>query len=166
MGSSVKKLNLGCGKKLLPGYINIDLYGNPDIVSDIKALPFKDEDVDEILAVHVFEHFYLKEVPDVLKEWKRVLKPGGMLVLELPCFNKVAQWLQVQPLKPQMTMWAMYGDPSTHHSEADLHKWLWSVEQITDCLSFHKFESIRYEDPCYHVKDRDMRITAINGTLL
>ena len=83
----MKKLNLGCGDKILPGYINVDvaearLGKKPDVLCDLRKLtPFEDQSVDEILSVHVVEHFWRWEVVDILKEWVRVLKPGGKLVI-------------------------------------------------------------------------------------
>jgi predicted SAM-dependent methyltransferase len=59
----LKKLNLGCGDKILPGYVNVDVAASrcglkPDVLCDLHRLtPFEDNTVDEILSVHVVEHF-------------------------------------------------------------------------------------------------------------
>ena len=90
MDSILKKLNLGCGDKILPGYINVDVVESrggfrTDVVCDLHRLtPFEDDSIDEILSVHVIEHFWRWEVLSVLTEWVRVLKPGGRMVLECP----------------------------------------------------------------------------------
>ena len=46
-----------------------------------------DASVDEIEACHLFEHLALHEAHAALREWARVLKPGGRLFLELPNFD-------------------------------------------------------------------------------
>lgn len=53
-----------------------------DIKADICALPFKDNAYDIILCNHVLEH-----IPDdaqAMRELYRVLKPGGMAILQIP----------------------------------------------------------------------------------
>jgi hypothetical protein len=58
------KLNLGCGDKILPGCVNVDVAPTragqkPDVICDLHKLePFQDAAADEILAVHVVEHFW------------------------------------------------------------------------------------------------------------
>ena len=84
------KLNLGCGDKILEGYVNVDVIQeragrHPDVNCDIRKLEvFPENYCDEILAVHVVEHFWRWEVEAVLKEWIRVLKPGSKMILECP----------------------------------------------------------------------------------
>ena len=57
----------------------------PDIIADIRDLKtIKTAIADEILAVHVIEHFFYWEVGPLLKSWRRVLKPGGKIILECP----------------------------------------------------------------------------------
>jgi SAM-dependent methyltransferase len=50
---------------------------------DAASLTFADDTFDRIVAAHVLEH--LAEPHRVIREWVRVLKPGGVLSLVLPC---------------------------------------------------------------------------------
>lgn len=80
------RLNLGCGFFKRDGWVNIDAdpaYG-PDIVADCTRLPYDDQTVDEIYAGHILEHIEesLRLAP--LREWKRVLKSGGKIVVVVP----------------------------------------------------------------------------------
>jgi ubiquinone/menaquinone biosynthesis C-methylase UbiE len=50
---------------------------------DATALSFPDDSFDRLIAAHVLEHLYKPH--EVLREWVRVLKPGGTLSLVLPC---------------------------------------------------------------------------------
>lgn len=168
MGSGTR-LNLGCGGKILPGFINVDLAGNwsgkpPDVVSDLRSLPFPDGHADEAQAIHVIEHFNRWEVPDVLREWFRVLKPGGVLALEAPCFEKVISYVMAcvqtdQPMHPRLALWAMYGDPN-YRNEAMCHRWLWSVHELSDEMKKAGFIDISSEKPLTHIPSRDMRLVA------
>ena len=81
--NSLVRINLGCGDKILPGYINVDTAPSrggksPDLIADIRDLKkIKAAIADEVLAVHVIEHFYYWEVIPLLQSWRRVLKAGG-----------------------------------------------------------------------------------------
>lgn len=46
-------------------------------------LSFPDQSFDRLIAAHVLEHLYYPH--EVLREWVRVLKPGGTLSIVLPC---------------------------------------------------------------------------------
>jgi ubiquinone/menaquinone biosynthesis C-methylase UbiE len=50
---------------------------------DAASLTFPEDTFDRLIATHVLEH--LPEPHRVLREWTRVLKPGGTLSLLLPC---------------------------------------------------------------------------------
>lgn len=53
-----------------------------DIVSDITNIPVEDESFDVVLCTEVFEH--LPEPVKALKEFARILRPGGRLILTAP----------------------------------------------------------------------------------
>lgn len=79
------RLNLGSGPCLLPGYANVDRC----LGSEVYPLALPDECADEVRASHVLEHFSHRETLEVLAEWIRVLKPGGVLKIAVPDFDKV-----------------------------------------------------------------------------
>jgi predicted SAM-dependent methyltransferase len=84
------KLHLGCGNIRLDGFINIDIRQTPatDRLMDITNLAeFGDNSVDMICSSHCLEHFSFRIVPDILREWNRVLKKGGELVVRVPDFD-------------------------------------------------------------------------------
>lgn len=153
------KLHLGCGKRQLEGWLNCDLHDS-DMDMDIRKLPFDDDIVDEIMAIHVCEHFYVHDILNVLKEWRRVLKPGGQIAIELPCLDKViAHFINGSPAN--MTLWPLYGDPHTHKDgEPALHKWCWSLAAFRMLLEQAGFTDIVEEMPHYHQPTRDMRFVA------
>ena len=80
------KLNLGCGQKLLPGYVNCDVL--PHIPADRHfdlntfPYPFEADSVDEIFMDNVLEH--LDDVVAVMGELHRLLRPGGRLRMLVP----------------------------------------------------------------------------------
>lgn len=81
------KLNLGAGATPLAGYENLDRKSGQEIY----PLGYPDAVADEIRASHVLEHFPHAQVPAVLAEWARVLKPGGVLKIAVPDFAWIAQ---------------------------------------------------------------------------
>src|SRR5687767_13067271 len=84
------RLHLGCGPERRDGWVNIDASAEvkPDIVTRAHLLPmFADASVDTIEACHLFEHLPLHEARAALKEWARVIRPGGELLLEMPNFD-------------------------------------------------------------------------------
>lgn len=73
------RLNIGCGLKILPGYVNCDYIDGPgvDKVFDVtKRIPFSSDSVDEILLEGVFGHILSWHLVP-MQEIYRVLKPGG-----------------------------------------------------------------------------------------
>lgn len=77
----IKKLEIGAGQRPQEGYEHLDVKAFPHIeyVCDARKLPFKDNSYDEIFSHWVLEHFAWREIPSLLLEWKRVLKPGGTI---------------------------------------------------------------------------------------
>lgn len=160
------KLNLGCGHKILDGYVNIDIVKSPkairdpELFCDLRKLNLKDNYADEAIAIHVIEHFFVWEVVDVLIEWRRVLKPGGLLVLECPDVLKAARNL-LNKTDPQESMWGLYGDP-LDCNEYMSHKWGWTPETLRLYLEQAGFGGIKETSPQWHGKRcfRDMRLEA------
>jgi ubiquinone/menaquinone biosynthesis C-methylase UbiE len=160
--------NLGCGNKKWDGWINVDLHSDiSDIKCDLRKLEIASDSADAVAAIHVLEHFYEWEVADLLTEWKRVLKPGGKMILELPCMDKVFAYvsncvINKEPLQPFMTLLALYGDPK-HKSEAMCHKWGWFQNPLRNMLESVGMTEIKFCEPNYHFPFRDMRVECLKA---
>jgi predicted SAM-dependent methyltransferase len=97
------KLHLGCGPRILPGYIHVDIQRYPHVkyVCDVtKELGkfFEEGSVDEIYACHILEHISRKDIIDTLSHWSRLLRVGGKLRLAVPDFEAVVKLYMRDPL--------------------------------------------------------------------
>ena len=97
-------LNVGCGfsnKSQIKGFNNdnwkeirldIDENVNPDIVStltDMKSV--ETGSVDAVYSAYNIDHIYPHEVPITLREFYRVLKEDGMVVIRCPNIQSVCE---------------------------------------------------------------------------
>ncbi len=168
------RLNLGCGDKILNGYINVDVAPSrrgrpPDVICDIRYLEgFNDEYADEIMAIHVIEHIERWEVIDVLKRWSDVLRPGGRLVLETPNLLSACKAILANPLiaarpgkEGQMSMWPLYGDPSWR-DPLMMHKWLYTPNSLAEVMSEAGYTNIMQTPAQFKLREpRDMRLVGV-----
>ena len=80
-------LNIGCGKKIIDGAINIDIIESPEVIKhDIRqGIPFANERFDEVIADYILCQICdPQEFKYVMNEIYRVLKIGGLLKLKVP----------------------------------------------------------------------------------
>jgi predicted SAM-dependent methyltransferase len=84
-------MNWGSGENPDVGWINSDLKPGPgvDIACDIRdGLPLETSSLDYIVSHHALVEVPMPEIVGVLRELRRVLKPGGVLRLGLPDLDK------------------------------------------------------------------------------
>ena len=107
----MKKINLGCGwRNFGEEWIHID-GGNYNHLNykDITKLEFEDNSVDLIYASHVLEYFDIIEVKPILHEWRRVLKPGGILRIAVPDFESMNRLYHNGKVKLKDIIGPLYG---------------------------------------------------------
>lgn len=121
------KLNLGGGlKHVLPGFTLLDAANGHQVY----PLPeFADNSVDEIRASHILEHFPYEESHIVLKEWVRVLKPGGVIKIAVPDFDKVVDGY-VNGADLPHEQFIMGG----HIDANDVHRSIWNRDKLTTMM--------------------------------
>jgi predicted SAM-dependent methyltransferase len=87
-------LNLGCGNRFHPAWINVDFDARDASVlsHDLRrGVPFAGEHFDVVYHSHLLEHFPRQAAPSFLSETYRVLKPGGMTRIAVPDLEQIAR---------------------------------------------------------------------------
>lgn len=169
------KLNLGSGRWSLDGYVNVDLAVSknakrpPEILSDVRKIPLPDDCATEILAIHIFEHIERWEVDDVLEEWRRLMRKGGKLIMEMPdlikCCDNIVKGIRGEQHPDQLGMWGLFGDPS-EKDRLMMHAWSWTFATLRPLLKEHGFVDIRQCATQWHTIGRvlrDFRVEAIKS---
>jgi len=62
-----------------------------DVVCDAKKVLLSNEVADLVNSQECLEHFHRSEYPKVLREWARLVKPGGRIKIEVPDFLACCQ---------------------------------------------------------------------------
>jgi len=141
------RLNLGCGNKALPGYVNVDIFDAPHINEkfDLYDVPYNDNTIEAIYSEHSLEHVPAVRAYQAIKEWYRVLRPGGELLLRIPNFERCCQEY-INASDDQSRQWykyTIYG-LQTHQfnnqpDEAEIHRYGFSPNEIKGLLEKEGF---------------------------
>ena len=131
------KLDIGCGRYKLNGFIGVDIDkdSDADIVASAFNLPFDKDSVSEIYSSHLVEHFNPEEVKKFFSEIYRVLKK------ESPAFLKVDNdWTKGRLLKKDLT-----------------HKHRYSVRELKKILRQFNFSQSKVKRKIYLMKKKYLR---------
>ncbi len=147
----VLKLNLGCGKVYLNGWVNIDIEsGIADVNTNLtKGLPYKDNSVGMVYNEHFIEHLEVKTGVMLLKECHRVLKKDGIiriatLDLDYLCFKyffswKKQDWIKNRGYRHIQTKAEMMNTVFREWG----HQWIYNDEELSRRLKEAGFRNIR-----------------------
>jgi len=146
------RLNLGCQIHYFDGWTNVDIIGDdPNVRVDINApaekLPLADDSVDFIYAGHLVEHYYPDTLPVAVKEWHRVLRPGGKLAILTPDCGAVMRAFASGQISMEATWQQLYGriyhydrPEERHHIAFDYATLLAEVSRFFDPLNTVPFD--------------------------
>jgi len=138
--------------------------GKVDIVGDGANLSrFSDNQLDGIYARHVLEHWSHRRTEAVLREWYRVLRPGGTLEIHCPDLDKLV-YNYTNHVRDSYTgkrfdvlLFAYYLYGGQEYPE-NTHKAGWNYLALRKLLSSVGFKQIeRHKQLEDHI---EMRITA------
>lgn len=162
----MKRLNVGSGDDIRPaddGWVNADIRDLPgvDLVCDVGSIPVGDEEFDLVLAQDVLEHIAPSRTREVLREWRRVLKPGGGLEIRIPNLRKIAARFLSGALGEDTAIWLIYGDQSPEAGgEFGAHRTGFTEQQITALLLEEGFTNVVVEP---HKTEHNLYITAMRS---
>lgn len=160
------KLHLGCGRRDFgPSWVHIDKADFPHIkYKDVTKLPFETGTVDVIYACHLIAYFDREEIIPILKEWKRVLIPGGVLRLATPDFRAMAKiYLRENCSNLNQFLGPLYGK-----MEGIYHKTTYDLYSLIELLASVGFKDIRKYDrfKTDHARHDDHSAAMIDGNLI
>ena len=176
------KLHIGCGSKYWKSWCNIDanpmedsdthrgkITIQPDLWADIKNMDCKINSIDIICSQHVIEHFYRYEAIEMIQRFYEILKPGGILVTEMPNLDGILNLLFWMPIKPtynesyknrNLIKSQLYGASWEINKKGyPYHKYIWDKNEFCNELKKIGFEIVLATGATKsHVPFRDMAV--------
>ncbi|MBW2998221.1 methyltransferase domain-containing protein [Candidatus Woesearchaeota archaeon] len=162
----MKKLEIGPepGKRIGDDWQTLDLIPdyNADVIADInKPLDMiEDNTYDLIYASHILEHVPWFKSVNVLKELFRILKPGGIVEIWVPDFEKIVQTYKEKRIKDSWFMknpehdfmqWVNGRIFAHDREESNIYNWhksLYDESHLRNCLEKAGFKDLkRLEKP-------------------
>ena len=136
-------LHLGCGSINHPEFINVDGMSFPHVhyvraIDDLS--PFKDESINLIYACHCLEHFSHRQVPNLLSHWFKKLKPGGILRLSVPDFDRIVNIYLENSRDVNTILGPLMGG---QNDKFDFHNIAFTSANLNELLIDTGFEEVR-----------------------
>jgi len=91
---SPRMINLGCGSRFHPAWMNVDIVpSTPEVTAcDLsKPFPFPDGSFEVVYHSNVLEHIRREHAHAFMRECARILKPGGILRVAVPDLERICR---------------------------------------------------------------------------
>ena len=139
------KLHIGCGKRNFgEHWVHID-GGDFAHVKYHDTTYFLDNSVDLIYSSHLLAYFDRSEVLDLLAEWRRVLKPNGILRLATPDFEAIAKLYLEEHYSLASFLGPLYGRMGMNEKQI-YHKTCYDFKSLLSILMISKFRDVKRYD--------------------
>ena len=121
-----------------PGeFLNVDIVDFPqvDLVFDVrKRFPIDEGVIEEIISVATLEHLRKPHVHHILREFFRVLRPGGVLRVSTPDIEAIARAVLAgrDPDEVNQQLFGKFKDDGTE--DYDVHRWMYTAPQMIQTL--------------------------------
>jgi SAM-dependent methyltransferase len=113
--TTLRKLNVGCGRDVREGYVNLDIapLAGVTVVHDLTVFPwpFDENTFDEVLVMSVLEH--LPNAVRTMEEIWRICGDGAAIVVRVPHWNSRTAWLDPTHIRPFDAETFDFFDPDT-----------------------------------------------------
>jgi len=126
-------LEIGIGNKTVSNYLkergmsvttcDFDATLEPDVVADIRSLPFRDEMFDLVTAFEVLEHLPFKDFKTSLLEMKRVTRERIIVSIPYVTLNIFGKIKLLPLIKPIYFLWRIVEYRLSEHKFDNQHYW-------------------------------------------
>jgi len=168
------KLHLGCGGTRWRDFINVDMNPNDpdrpdssrsgcvaDVLADMRSLGLPDNSIDEIFTSHTIDHFTRWAAVDMFRDWHRMLKPGGLMVIEVADFVRCVLWLLHPSREKRQAARSQFYGNQWDRIDFETHRYLWSARELVGVLREIGFRRVTCSHSTLtHYPGRDMHVEA------
>jgi SAM-dependent methyltransferase len=138
------KLNIGCGRNIRDGFVNVDHAALPgvDLVAELDdpdkvTLPYADDSVDGFLLSHVIEH--IRYPLPLMQELWRVAEPAAAMVIRCPYGSSDDAWEDPTHVRAQfLNSFGYFGQGAYHRADYG-YRGDWHVDGITLRVSGERY---------------------------
>lgn len=136
--SDIKIGDIGCGLRSYPHHLEGDVVRidsnpdvQPDVCCDVRQIPIPDNHFDRVFAAHILEHFHYTQSVFLIREWTRILKPGGEIEIRVPNFAAVIDGFS-KGLVDSLDLAILYGETEENNG---LHKNVFTPKLLEGALT-------------------------------
>jgi len=155
--SQEPKINIGCGKNILQGWLNVDLYPHFGAIfmNAAKRWPIGDNVLSACLCEHMIEHVSRDVGQRMLEQAFRTLRSGGLIRVVTPDLGAIAR-LITEPSTQEATAYIRgiqnflaLPDPITNCKAVNLafyehgHRYLYTIAELRHLLEELGFENLQ-----------------------
>jgi len=145
------KLELGCGGRPTPGYLHQDITQQPGVELDFTCVPWEidlpENSLSEVIGLGIMEHLRFDEFRTTLAHIRKILKPGGVFLFDVPDMKVWSEYLfnvthgqsEKNPFSDEHVWSTIYG---WQRWPGDEHKCGWVEETLLEEIKKAGFSSI------------------------